>query len=95
MAAAMDYQVTRAEKQRRASMMQKELSAVSLSVMESFMGEKVRVILEQQLPDGTYSGYTDEYLPAIVTAEGADRNDIVTGTVSAVKNGSVTLTSGT
>ncbi len=95
MAAAMDYQVTRAEKQRRASMMQKELSAVSVSVMESFIGEKVRVILEQQLPDGTYSGYTDEYLPAIVTAEGADRNDIVTGTVSAVKNGSVILTSGT
>ena len=94
MASAMDGQVTRAEKQRRASLMQKELSAVSRAVMEGFIGEKVRVILEQQLPDGTYTGYTDEYLPAVVTAGGSDRNDIVTGTVTAVRNGSVILTAG-
>ena len=92
MAAAMDGQITRAEKQRRASLMQKELSAVSASVMESFIGEEVRVILEQKLPDGSFTGYSDRYLPCLVTADGGTRNDIVTGTVTAVKNGSVIVT---
>ena len=92
MAAAMDGQITRAEKQRRASLMQKELSAVSASVMESFIGEKVRVILEQQLPDGSFTGYSDRYLPCLVTADGGTRNDIVTGTVTDVRNGSVLVT---
>lgn len=92
MAAAMEGQLTRAEKQRRVSHMKKELDAVSGSVMESFIGDIARVILEQQLPDGRFTGYTDRYLPALVRAEDTHRNDIVTGTVSAVENGSVIIT---
>ncbi|MBQ5412329.1 MAG: tRNA (N(6)-L-threonylcarbamoyladenosine(37)-C(2))-methylthiotransferase MtaB [Oscillospiraceae bacterium] len=87
MAYSMPGQLTRAEKQSRASRMKKALDPISRSVMESFVGKKVRVILEQQLPDGSFSGYTDRYIPAKVTAEGSCRNDIVIGTVSSVEKG--------
>jgi len=87
MADAMPGQHTAAEKKRRAGILQKELAAVSAGVMESFIGSGVRVILEQQLPDGTFSGYTDRYLPVSAHFPGASRNDVVTGTVTGIKGG--------
>ena len=87
MAYSMPEQLTRAEKQRRAALMKKELAPVSRKVMESFIGKKARVILEQQLGDGSFTGYTDRYIPAKVTADGASRNSIVSGTVTSVEKG--------
>ena len=92
MAAAMDGQITRNEKQRRARIMSSELAEVSRQIMESFIGDTVRVILEQQTEDGRWTGYTDRYIPVLVSAEGAHRNDVVTGTVTAVKNGQALVT---
>lgn len=92
MAYSMPGQLTRAEKQRRASLMKKELDAVSASVTESFSGQRARVILEQRLPDGSFSGYTDRYIPAKVIAEGSSRNDIVTGTISCVDGMTAVIT---
>ena len=92
MAYSMPGQLTRAEKQRRASLMKKELDAVSVSVTESFSGQRARVILEQRLPDGSFSGYTDRYIPAKVIAEGSSRNDIVTGTISCVDGMTAVIT---
>ena len=69
-----------------------ELAPVSRKVMESFIGKKVRVILEQQLDDGRFIGYTDRYIPAKVTADGASRNSIVSGTVTSVEKGFALIT---
>ncbi len=82
MADSLPDQITRAEKQRRAGVMQRALAEVSSEVIGSFTGSEVRVILEERQKDGSFSGYTDRYVPARVFGEGLERNDIVTGTVT-------------
>ena len=92
MAASMDGQITRAEKQRRAKIMSSELSAVSRAVIEESVGDTVRVILEHQDASGRWTGYTDRYIPALVSAGNAQRNDVVTGKITAVENGQALVT---
>ena len=81
MAYSMPGQLTRAEKQSRVRRMQNELSEISASVIRSYIGKEVRVILEQELDDGSYSGYTDRYIPVRVSGDGLRRNDVVRGVI--------------
>ena len=87
MAAYLPDQVTRAEKEQRSKRMIRELKEVSVSVMERFIGKKVRVLLEQPCDKG-YTGYSDRYLPCVVTGEGLCNGMIVEGTVERIENGS-------
>ena len=90
MAAYLPDQVTRAEKEQRSKRMIRELKEVSLSVMESFVGKNVRILLEQPC-DGGYNGYSDRYLPCIVHGQGLCNGQIVEGTVERIENGSAII----
>lgn len=90
-AARMPGHLPRAEKERRAREMTAALAPVSQKAAAAFLGERARVILEQPLADGSFSGYTDCYLPARV--EGADLRTgiVVQGVVAAVEGTTAVL----
>ncbi len=89
-AAAMPDQVPRAEKQRRAREMIRELAPVCRQAMEGFVGKKARVILERD-EGGWFSGYTDRYLPARVTGSGLAPRMIVEGEILRIEDGLAVL----
>ena len=85
MAAALPEQVTRAEKERRSKEMIAAMKLRSEEVLTSFIGKKVRVILEQP-ENGAFTGYSDRYLPCLVTGEGLSSHQVVEGTVERIEN---------
>ncbi len=83
---ALPDQMTRAEKERRSKIMIAAMKERSAEIMMSFIGKKERIILEQ--PDGEgYFGYSDRYLPCIVTGNDLHTNKLVQGTIIMIENG--------
>lgn len=83
---ALPDQITRAEKERRSKIMIAAMKERSAEIMMSFIGKKERIILEQ--PDGEgYFGYSDRYLPCIVTGNNLHTNKLVQGTIIKIENG--------
>jgi threonylcarbamoyladenosine tRNA methylthiotransferase MtaB len=85
-AAELPGQLDRRTKARRAALMSQKAEAARLRVMESSVGQTVRVVAEQPLADG-FAGYTDRYLPAIVSGADIAGGDVVMGRVSGIKEG--------
>ncbi len=90
-AAGLPNQLTRAEKESRARTLIKQTSEKRLEIIDSFLGKSVRVILEQPNADGLFTGYTDEYLPALVYAPNAKTGDILTATAKERKEDALYL----
>ncbi|MEA5050087.1 MAG: tRNA (N(6)-L-threonylcarbamoyladenosine(37)-C(2))-methylthiotransferase MtaB [Oscillospiraceae bacterium] len=90
-AARMDGKVPRAEKERRSRAMVAAAAAGRAAVLRSFLGQDVRVILEQPVGGGVFDGYTDEYLPARVSGAGLRGGGIARGTVRDVCGDAVVL----
>ncbi len=84
-------QITRAEKERRSKIMIAAMKETAAEVMTSFVGQKERIILEQPESDG-YFGYSDRYLPCIVTGPGLSTNQIVEGIITKIENGTAIVT---
>ena len=55
-------------------------------IMKSFVGKSARVICEQP-ESGGFGGYTDRYLPAVVSGGGLFSGAVAHGTITAVENG--------
>lgn len=84
--AALEGQLSKTEKDRRAAAMADAAEETRARVLASFVGQPARVILEQ--PDGEgFGGYTDRYLPALVTGTCLHTGDVVTGAIRRVENG--------
>ena len=90
MAAGLPSQITRTEKQRRSKEMIAATSETALSVMNSFVGQRARVLLEQKEGD-YYTGYSDRYLPCRVYGEGLVHNQLVEGLVQRIEDGNAII----
>ncbi|MBQ9960065.1 MAG: tRNA (N(6)-L-threonylcarbamoyladenosine(37)-C(2))-methylthiotransferase MtaB [Oscillospiraceae bacterium] len=86
-AARMDGHLPRAEKERRAREMSAAMNARAEQELQRFVGRTARVVLEQPQPDGSYSGYTDRYLPARVYGEALCPNGVAEGVIEAIEGG--------
>lgn len=85
-AATFPGQLSKPEKNRRAALMSQAAGQARLAALNAFVGRAERVILETPAGDG-FEGYTDRYLPALVTGAGLRRGDTVRGSISEVRDG--------
>lgn len=83
---ALPDQITRAEKERRSKIMITEMKERSAEIMNSYVGKKEWILLEQPEGEG-YFGYSDRYLPCIVLGSDLCTNQIVEGTILRIENG--------
>ena len=90
-AAKMPGHLPRAEKERRAREMSAAMNERAAEVLQQFTGRTARVILEQPQPDGSYSGYTDRYLPARVYGSALCQNGVAEGVITAMENGTAII----
>lgn len=79
-AAGLPDQLTKTEKEARARELIRLTTEKRLQIIDGFIGESVRVILEQPNSDGLYTGYTDEYLPVLIKVSNSKTGDILTAT---------------
>lgn len=80
-AASFGAQVPKAERARRAAVMQREADAIRAVLIEGRRGAEEMVLLEKPLSSGLFTGYTDGYIPVLVDAPGHARGDIVAVTL--------------
>lgn len=85
-AAGFPDQIPGAEKNRRAAILSQMADEARLETLRAFVGRPERVILETPLANG-FGGYTDRYLPALVTGPELRRGDTVRGVISEVRGG--------
>ena len=85
-ASRMPNQIDKAEKERRVAIMAEAAQLSREKIMQSFVGSRARVIIEQPTADGSFDGYTDRYLPALVYGEYLHTHDIVEGTIEKIEN---------
>ncbi|MDO5138917.1 MAG: tRNA (N(6)-L-threonylcarbamoyladenosine(37)-C(2))-methylthiotransferase MtaB [Oscillospiraceae bacterium] len=90
MADALPDQITRAEKERRSRIMIAAMKERSGEILNSLVGKKERIILEQPDGNGVF-GYSDRYLPCRVIGDGLQTNQIVIGTVERIENGTAVV----
>ena len=85
-ASKMPNQIDKAEKERRVMLMSQAAERSRERVMNSFVGTKARVILEQPTASGAFDGYTDRYLPALVYGNNLHGHDIVEGIIDRIED---------
>jgi threonylcarbamoyladenosine tRNA methylthiotransferase MtaB len=61
--------VPKEEKERRATLMINETQKIRIDYFESLIGTKAKVLFENQLKDGTYQGYTKNYIPVRIKSD--------------------------
>jgi threonylcarbamoyladenosine tRNA methylthiotransferase MtaB len=61
--------VPKEEKERRATIMINETQKIRIDYFESLIGTKAKVLFENQLKDGTYQGYTKNYIPVRIKSD--------------------------
>ena len=84
--ARLPVQLEKREKERRAALMSGSAERARRRVLESFVGDEARVILEQPLAGG-FDGYDDRYLPCLAVGEGLRPSLTVRGRIARVENG--------
>ncbi|MEG2083536.1 MAG: MiaB/RimO family radical SAM methylthiotransferase, partial [Oscillospiraceae bacterium] len=83
-AAAMPCQITREIKEMRAAAMTAAAEHSRKKLMECFVGTRARVIVERPHSDGTFHGYTDRYLPALLCGTDLHERQTVEGVIARV-----------
>ncbi len=83
--ARMPDQVEKSVKEARAAQMAQAAAEARNEVLRSFVGAAARVILERRQPDGSFDGYTDRYLPALVQGTGLAEHDMVCGRIDRIE----------
>lgn len=78
--------VSKAEKERRASIMIEETEKIRLEYMESLIGQSVCVLFENEIENGIYQGYTENYIPVRLKSDKNIIGEEITCTVEAVKD---------
>lgn len=73
----MKNQIPNDIKQQRHKIMSFKADQCKNKVMEEFIGFEDTALLEQQLPDGSFTAYTSRYIPVIVKGENLKGGDIV------------------
>ncbi len=84
--AKLPNQLDNKTKSERAAQMSAAAELSRAEVLRSFIGTRVRVILETEQPDGSFDGYTDRYAPALVYGEGLQARSTVCGIVCDVRD---------
>ena len=84
-AAKATQQVTNAEKQRRSKQMIAVGERSRVAYESVLVGKTVAVLLETEQPDGRFDGYTDTYVPIIVS--GGEAGTMVDVHITAYENG--------
>ena len=78
--------VPRQEKERRAKKLIAETDKLREVYFDGLVGNKVEVLVEQQQPDGTYTGYTRNYVPVTIHRRDLHIGDLVDVTITGVEN---------
>ena len=78
--------VPRQEKERRAKKLIAETDKLREVYFDGLVGKKVEVLVEQQQPDGTYTGYTRNYVPVTIHRRDLHIGDLVEVTITGVEN---------
>ncbi len=73
----MKDQIPNEIKHNRNKIMSFKADQEKIKVMEEFIGFEDTALLEQQLPDGSFTAYTSRYIPVIVKGENLKSGDIV------------------
>ena len=78
--------VPRQEKERRAKKLIAETDKLREAYFDGLVGQKAQVLVEQQQPDGTYTGYTRNYVPVTIHRRDLHIGDLVEVTITGVEN---------
>ena len=78
--------VPRQEKERRAKKLIAETDKLREAYFDSLVGQKAQVLVEQQQPNGTYTGYTRNYVPVTIHRRDLHIGDLVEVTITGVEN---------
>ncbi len=76
-AATLDGQVPKIEKERRAKEMQKVADEIRLRLLRAFVGTTAQVLLETPLQEGVFSGYTQHYVPVQCVSRNAKQGNLL------------------
>jgi len=78
--------VPRQEKERRAKKLIAETDKLREAYFDGLVGQKAQVLVEQQQPNGTYTGYTRNYVPVTIQRRDLHIGDLVEVTITGVEN---------
>ena len=78
--------VPRQEKERRAKKLIAETDKLREAYFDGLVGQKAQVLVEQQQPNGTYTGYTRNYVPVTIHRRDLHIGDLVEVTITGVEN---------
>ncbi len=90
-AAEFDAQISEDIKKKRAKVMGERCETVRNEIIKSYDGKTVEVLTERKSADGSFSGYSTQYLPVKVCSETVSSNQIIVGTVTAFDDDVVKL----
>lgn len=78
--------VPRQEKERRAKKLIAETDKLREAYFDGLVGQKAQVLVEQQQSNGTYTGYTRNYVPVTIHRRDLHIGDLVDVTITGVEN---------
>lgn len=78
--------VSKAEKERRASIMIEETEKIRKKYMKSLIGQSVCVLFENEIESGIFQGYTKNYIPVRIKSNKNIIGEEINCTVEAVKD---------
>ncbi len=81
-AAEYDGQISEDIKKKRAKIMGERCENVRNEIIKSYDGKTVEVLTEKKSSDGSFSGYSTQYIPIKVCRRGVCSNQVIVGTVS-------------
>lgn len=76
--------VPKQEKERRARQLIAETDKLRSAYFDSLIGKEAEVLIEQQQPDGSFTGYTRNYVPVRILRQGLTIGETITVTVTGV-----------
>lgn len=91
-AATLPAQVPQPEKERRARAMDEAVKAAREKALSEYIGSAAEVIAEQPDADGAYTGYTERYIPALVSGAEIKNGALVRGVIERFENGVAIVT---
>lgn len=78
--------VPKSVKEKRAAEMISQADAVRKDFFKKYLGKGVRVLVENEIGDSIYSGYTENYLPVHIKSDNCKIGQIVSVTVKEIKD---------
>lgn len=78
--------VSKSVKEKRAAEMIDQAESIRKDFFRKYLGKSVRVLVENEIGDSLYSGYTENYLPVHIKSDNCEVGQIASVTVKEIKD---------